>query len=248
VPATCFLALTYGLLCRWDRGLNRCTAEGGRILKNLFSWRGYDVRSLLPDHWQESLLNVAQSRSRSKDLIPISVTSRESPDVERVHVTTVGGLSLSEEAPWLAALYQYEFRALAQEAFCTEVVCAVDQRIGINLNVQRGRTQRYEAHVDSNPIEGLLYVTTNPPGTGGELVVANQSDALGTAAIDSDCSVVYPIAGHLIFFDARNSPHYVRPLSSDSDLRVVVAMNFYTSYSREIDRPADLNFHLFGEQ
>lgn len=214
----------------------------------LFPWHGFDVRPLLPPAWDQELLDLAASYARDKTLVPTSVTSREAADVTEVPVTTVGGLVLTEEVPWLDALYRHEFRKLAEDTFATTVACADDRRIGLNLNVQTGTEQRYEAHVDSNPIEGLLYVTTHAPGDGGELVVANRSDAMGIDQIESDRSIIYPVSGHLLFFDARRNPHYVRALRQPGMKRVVVAMNFYTNYSTEADRPSDLNSHLFGSE
>lgn len=213
-----------------------------------FSWHATDVRNLLPPKWQTMLIGIANQFSVDKSLIPASVTSRESPGISKVTVTTVGGTILSREAAWLNDLYRNEFRRLAERFFGCHVSCARDERIGINLNIQRGSTQRYEAHVDSNPIEGLLYVTDHAPGEGGELVVANGSDAIGIEQIEAECSRIYPTAGHLIFFDAREHPHFVSPLNSDTAIRIVVAMNFFTNYCSEADRPPDLNEHLFGSE
>lgn len=214
--------------------------------RDLFMWASFDVRPLLPAHWQLDLLRVADAHARHRDLTPTSVTSRESADVRRVAVTTVSGVTLGEHAPWLQELYHGEFRELAERACGIKTWPAADSRIGVNLNIQRGVRQRYEAHVDSNPVEGLLYVTTHSPGEGGELVVANRSNAVGIAQIDQDSATIYPVAGHLLFFDAREHPHYVRALTSPGAVRVVAAMNYYTEASTEGDRPADLNRHLFG--
>jgi hypothetical protein len=68
------------------------------------------------------------------------------------------------------------------------------------------------------------------------------------AEVDQSCSVLRSQSGHLIFFDARRHPHYVRPLSSISDVRIVANMNFYTSSSPESMRPRGLNRHLYGEE
>ena len=59
-----------------------------------------------------------------------------------------------------------------------------------------------------------------------------------SAAVERDCSVIRPHAGHLIFFDGRNYPHYARPLTSESDMRVVAVMNFYTESYPGVDAPA----------
>ena len=67
-------------------------------------------------------------------------------------------------------------------------------------------------------------------------------------AVERDCSVIRPQAGHLIFFDARRHPHYSRPLITESDMRVVAVMNFYTESCPESTRPRELNRHLYGDE
>ena len=150
--------------------------------------------------------------------------------------------------PWLFDLYRGVFRDLGQPYTDELLSVATDDRYAVNLNVQEGRSMRYECHIDSNPVEGLLYVTSHPPGTGGELVVSNRTHVLGPAEIDDDCVRIYPSAGQLYFFDAREFPHYVAPLCDDRDIRIVMAMNYYTPSCTESDRPKDLNRHLFGEE
>lgn len=174
------------------------------------------------------------------------MTSREESTDAKLPVLTVPGAVVAEQLPWLHALYHSRFRDLAQHISDEPVSPAEDVRYGINLNVQRGRGMRYEAHVDSNPIEGLLYATSHPPGSGGELVVANAGDVAGVDEIDRDATIIYPVCGHLVFFDARRHSHYVRGLVDEGAVRVVAAMNFYTPSCPESARPADLNTHLFG--
>lgn len=180
-------------------------------------------------------------------LVPRSVTSREAADVESISVSTVGGETLRRVAPWLFDLYESQFRELAQRITTERVVTATRDRIAVNLNVQRGQSMRYEAHVDSNPIEGLLYVTSHPEGSGGELVVAQSDHAVGVRTIDRSPAVIYPVAGHLVFFDARRHSHYVRSLVGEDSIRIVAAMNFYTPSCPESARPPDLDRHLFGD-
>jgi hypothetical protein len=202
---------------------------------------------MLPAGWDQELLGIAREHATRRSLRPTSVTSREDRTDVELPVLTVGGRVLDAMCPWLARLYETTFRDLAQPLFPEPLAVARDVRIRMNLNVQRGTEMRYECHVDSNPVEGLLYVTGHPPGGGGELVVSNREDARGVREIDADASVVYPTSGQLVFFDARRNPHYVRPLRREDAERVVVAMNFYTPSQPEESRPADLNMHLFGE-
>jgi 2OG-Fe(II) oxygenase superfamily len=151
-----------------------------------------------------------------------------------------------DRLPWLYELYHGAFLELAGETCEEEVSPAVDDRYGVVLNVQRGTRMRFECHIDSNPLTGLLFCTDHVDG--GELVFAHDATAASIAEVERDCSVVRPLAGHLIFFDARQYPHYVRPLTHESDIRVVAVMNYYTETSPEADRPHALNRHLYGDK
>jgi hypothetical protein len=95
-------------------------------------------------------------------------------------------------------------------------------------------------------LTGLLFCTDHPVGAGGELVFGHDPDAADIGAVERERSVIRPHAGHAIFFDGRLHPHYARPLASESDVRIVAVMNFYTQSCPESGRPADLNRHLFG--
>lgn len=209
-----------------------------------FWYREFDVRSQLPVGWQQLIIDIASTEAKRKTLVASSVTSRElTPEVE-VEVLTVGGRTVRRMLPWLFDLYAGPFRDFAQKLTTEPVLIAADDRYAVNLNVQRGNQMRYEYHVDSNPIEGLLYVTNQPPGAGGDLVVASNARAIGVEDIEMSCTRVYPEAGKLVFFDARIHPHFVAPLVAPDGLRVVVAMNYYVPSCPESARPADLNRHL----
>lgn len=106
---------------------------------------------------------------------------------------------------------------------------------------------RFECHVDSNPLTGLLFCTDHPAGTGGELVFGHDRGTADLEGVERDCSVIRPHAGHLIFFDGRRHPHYARALRSEPDVRVVAVMNFYTASVPESTRPQELNRHLYGD-
>ena len=69
----------------------------------------------------------------------------------------------------------------ARESSCPEQVdTALDERYGVVLNVQFGTRMRFECHVDSNPLTGLLLPVDHPLG-GGELVFAHNARAARTA-------------------------------------------------------------------
>jgi hypothetical protein len=215
--------------------------------EHTFWSREFDARNLLPEGWQADIRSIAEKFATNRVLHPRSVTSRESADVVGVKVMTVGGRIIRRELPWLHTFYEHEFRALGSLCVQEPVASAQDDRYGVNLNVQLGNEMRYECHVDSNPLEGLLYVTDHSDGRGGELVVANNTEAHSVQEVDSDCTLVIPREGRLLFFDARRHPHYVRPLQDPSAVRIVVAMNYYLPSWPESMRPPDLNRHLFGE-
>jgi len=153
---------------------------------------------------------------------------------------------VQDRLPWLCESYRGAFLELAGEACEEKVSPARDERYGVVLNVQRGTRMRFECHIDSNPLTGLLFCTDHV--NGGELVFAHDAAAASIADVERDCSVVRPSAGHLIFFDARRYPHYVRPLTHESDMRVVAVMNYYTESCPESTRPPELNRHLYGDE
>ena len=209
----------------------------------LFGWQAWDVRPLLPEGWQRAVLDVAAGPDVTDHwLMSGSVTSRESgPDVKLLtHV--VPGDVLAGRLPWLHDLYAGPLTGLAQQTSSEELSGAADIRYGAVLNVQR-EGERYEAHVDSQPRQGLLYLTSHPEHSGGALRVANRGDVRGLAAVNADCTEIYPQAGQFIVFDGRRNTHYVDHLTGRV-IRVVLACNWYTQSSPESARPADLTAHL----
>ena len=213
-------------------------------MRQRFRWTTYDVTDLLPGDWGPDVLAVAADAD-FRDFPRTPPLTREAPEVSHIRRGRVHAPQVRDRLPWLDALYRNEFVELANEAWAPEaVLAAADPRYGLVLNVQRGRSMRFECHIDSNPLTGLLFLTDHERG--GELAFARDLSALGKEAIDRDCSVIRPHAGHLTFFDARHHPHYARPLVSSSDVRVLASMNFYTSSSPESQRPKELNRHLYG--
>jgi hypothetical protein len=210
-----------------------------------FRWTTFDLTGQLPADWQQAVRAVADTADfgnfpRTPDL------SREAADVEHIYRGRVRAAQVRELLPWLDDLYRKDFLALANEASSEDATPADDDRYGLVLNVQRGIDMRFECHVDSNPLTGLLFCTEHQAGAGGELVFGRDPSAADVAAVDRDCSVIRPYASYLIFFDGRKNPHYARELTSGSDMRVVAVMNYYTESCPESTRPRGLNRHLFG--
>jgi hypothetical protein len=210
-----------------------------------FGWTTFDVSNLLPADWQQDVATVAVNAD-FREFPRTPILSREAVDVARISRGRVHASQVRERLPWLYRFYRGYFLDLASQAHAERVVPALDDRYGIVLNVQRGTSMRFECHVDSNPLTGLLFCTDHQPGTGGDLVFAHDPAASDVEAVEKDCSVLWPHAGQLIFFDGRQYPHYARALVSETDVRIVAVMNFYTDSCPESTRPPTLNHHLFG--
>ena len=209
-----------------------------------FRWTTFDLNGWLPSGWQEDIL-AAAATAEVRDFPRTPVISRESQDVQQIARGRVHADQVRQYLPWLYKAYKNEILELAMEMSTKPVSTAEDDRYGIVLNVQRGTNMRFECHVDSNPLTGLLFCTDH--AAGGELVVAHDTTAAGLTEIDRNCSVIRPYAGQLIFFDARQYPHYARALTDESETRIVAVMNFYTESCPEWSRPRELNRHLYGD-
>ena len=210
-----------------------------------FHWTTFDLNGTLPAQWLRDVSEAAGDAD-FREFPRTPVLSREAADVLRIRRGRVHADQVRKGLPWLHESYRSVFLELAREVRAERVVAAHDERYGVVLNVQRGTAERFECHIDSNPLTGLIFFTNH--AAGGELVFAHNPDAASVDDVERDCSVIRPQAGHLIFFDARRHPHYSRPLISASDTRVVAVMNFYTESCPESTRPRELNRHLYGDE
>jgi hypothetical protein len=205
----------------------------------------FDVTGQFPEGWQQDIGAIA-TQADFRDFPRTPFLSREASDVTHITRGRVHAVQVQQSLPWLYKLYRDHFLQLAGQAWGEPIEAAVDDRYGIVLNVQRGNKMRFECHVDSNPVTGLLFFTDHPAG-GGELVVAHDPRAVGVEEVERDGIAVAPQAGQLIFFDGKTYPHYARTLVAEHDVRVVAVMNFYTRSCPESTRPLELNRHLFGD-
>jgi hypothetical protein len=210
-----------------------------------FRWTTFDLNDVLPPGWDQEIRAVADD-GEFREFPRTPILSREAARVRRIHRGRVHADQVRDRLPWLYDFYRGLFLGLAREGRPERVITARDDRYGIVLNVQRGTSMRFECHVDSNPLTGLLFCTDHP--VDGELVVAHDAAVTGIQAVDRDCSVIRPHAGHLIYFDGRKHPHYARPLTADAGIRIVAVMNFYTESCPESTRPPELNRHLYGDE
>ena len=219
--------------------------EDGFTMLQPFSYWKRDVTSLLPEGWQKEVGTVA-AKAEFKAFPRTPVLSREALGVTHIERGRVHAETVMEHLPWLYKLYRNEFLDLAAEAWAEPIDAAYDDRYGVVLNVQRGKTMRFECHVDSNPVTGILFLTDHPAGA-GELVVSHDPDAVGVDEMERDSTLIAPQEGKIVFFDGKTYPHYARRLLDESDVRVVAVMNFYTRSCPESTRPPELNRHRFGD-
>jgi hypothetical protein len=210
-----------------------------------FRWTTFDVAGSLPPTWRAEIGAVA-AKADFREFPRTPVLSREGPEVPHISRGRVHAEQVKDRLPWLYQAYRGDFLELAREVYGEDVAPARDDRYGVVLNVQRGTGMRFECHVDSNPLTGLLFCTDHPAG--GELVIGHDGRAADVASVERDCTAVRPHAGHLIYFDARHHPHYARPLAVAADTRIVAVMNFYTASCPEATRPPPLNRHLYGDK
>jgi len=179
--------------------------------------------------------SVALSGARQAVLQGGSSTSLESPDT-RLHYRLMSGEMIADSLPWLYDMYRSTFCVMASRVYGQGMRVSPNMHNAINFNVVEGMGARYEWHVDSNPLTGVLYFTDASASTGGRLVFRGEGGA----------DLLLPMRkGNLVLFDARNHAHAVEPLQT-SQPRICAPMNFFVE-SEEIERPQELDDYLYGE-
>jgi hypothetical protein len=212
---------------------------------NEFRSMSFDVRSSLPDSWDERILDLLPLASEIQ-LSTRSVTSREGDfeDMSPARFLCINGQIIKQKIPWITHNYQGIWLKMAQRYFGLDIVASSSEKSGAVLNALVNPEMRYEAHVDSNPLTALLFVTTIEPHCGGELIVARKQSANSIKEIEESHISFRPERGKLLLFDGRNFPHYVRPLKYNGRIRCAIAMNYYNKECPESARPIDLDNHL----
>ncbi len=190
---------------------------------------------LLPPDWDRKIHELAVTHGVQTRLDGKSSTSREPQKAEGCIVVVVTGDVIQREMPWLDSIYRGVLLDYVATTTSKKIVPATDLRCAVNINLLRGFNSRYEWHVDSNPLTGILYVTNHDPSTGGELVFENGSIR----------KVVWPRKGLFIAFDAHEMPHAVMPLKSDM-VRISVPMNYFIEGKLQ-ERPSDLDQYIYSQ-
>jgi 2OG-Fe(II) oxygenase superfamily len=216
------------------------------LREDAFRYFETDVKKMFPPGWWRDVSRAVE-KARFCEFPPTPIISREALSVSGILRGRVAADVVKRDVPWLCRLYESEILDLARTVAQERVFSAQDSRYGIVLNVQHGGLMRFECHVDSNPLTGILFLSDHDEAAGGELVISSDSRVRGVAEIEEDCISIQARVGKLIFFDGRRNPHYVRPLRTPSATRISAVMNFYTESFPESTRPTILNRHLFGD-
>jgi hypothetical protein len=180
---------------------------------------------LLPVDWQLDLLTLAAVHAQVAALRGDAPTSLEETGAPPVNYRLVTGDVIAEKAPWLDVLYRTTLTEYACRVAGETMIPSPDVRNGVNLNLLSTVGDRYERHTDSNPLTGVLFVTSLDTRDGGMLRFSGPEETVE----------VYPEAGDFILFNAAQTPHDVAPLKRPV-IRLSAPMNFYVQsdgYTRD---------------
>lgn len=202
------------------------------------NWRPYYQWSLketglLPNRWEAQVRSVVRRYGIDTVLSGEGSTSREAKTDQKIAVRVADGNVVKRRLPWLWELYEGPLLDFASKQFGRRLYPANLVHSAVNINYLSGVGARYEWHVDSNPVTGLLFATTCEGGLGGSLVFKKRSRR----------AIVRPRSGVFICFDARQIPHRVAPLRKGGE-RISIPMNYYLSATEQL-RPADLDEQIY---
>lgn len=178
--------------------------------------------------------SVADTHAKPAKLIGGTSTSLE-PAGTSLDYRLMDGRDVARLLPELDELYRGLLVRLASRIFGVPLIPSPTIVNGVNVNVLDGGGGRYEWHVDSNPVTGLLVFSECDSIRGGRLM-------FGADARTRTSLCMRP--GHFLMFDATSAPHAVEIVRGDS-ARVTAPMNFFVD-GGEIVRPDDLDVSLYG--
>lgn len=230
--------------------------------QDIFRWQTLNFEPILREEWptwREDLITVATEHAEPRWLTGDHPTVRESRPNNGLPILTVPGEAVENLLPQAVSLYEGRIREEAERFARQPVVTGRHKKHRLAINVQRHNDThpeggRYEGHVDTNPIEALLFATSHyrihsdpSKQRGGILWVNNTPDIVTVddmQVTSRDIAGIEPREGYLALFDATRHSHYVDQLTHPDTIRVVLAMNYYTESMPEQNRDAALDRYL----
>ena len=195
---------------------------------------GSDFSEKFPFDWKKQVSALIQSSSKSTVLDGASETSREKLGT-RIPVRIVEGKAIARDLPWLVRLYEHDFLQFASDSFGKQLFVCNETNDAININCIEGVAARYEWHVDTNPVTGILFVETFDKSDGGALIFRKQGEEFR----------FQPRSGWFCCFAAQDVEHAVEPLLA-STMRTSIPMNYYVDRTNT-GRDPTLNAYLYKE-
>lgn len=183
----------------------------------------------------DEIANTAVREANPAELRGDVDTSLESDDT-RLAYRLLDGDQIAHHLPTLDRLYRTTILQLASRASGLGLCVSPNVVNGVNVNVLQGAAARYEWHVDSNPLTGLLVLTESNAESGGRLLFGQEPSSQVALALRP---------GQLLLFDARSAPHCVEALRHEST-RVTAPMNFFIA-GEAVSRPEGLDEALYGQ-
>lgn len=190
-----------------------------------------DDIAILPSDWTAQIESVANTFGARSMLDSSSPTSLE-PAGTLIELKVVHGSDIARNLPWLFEVYSGPMLEFASMSFGKRLYPCNSIDDAVNINIISGVGGRYEWHVDTNPVTGLLFLSSLDEKDGGALVFKK-----GNADY-----IVRPSRGMFHCFDATDTPHRVEPLLRNIS-RISVPMNYYAD-SNNSGRDKELQNYL----
>jgi hypothetical protein len=122
-------------------------------MSDQFKYYEIDIAHLLPPDWKEKVFSIAYNYAEHIKTSSYSLQSREQDTNQELESFVVNGNIIKKELPWLYDFYRNTCRDIYHEMTGDEIIVATNDLYAINLNIQVGKTMRYECHIDSNPVQ-----------------------------------------------------------------------------------------------
>lgn len=204
------------------------------MLPGMFAVVDLLQNKVIDDIFIERVRTASVAHSRESVLVGGTSTSLE-PAGTSVEYRLLDGNDVYRYIPELTILYESELVRIASRLSDISLCKSPDRVNGVNVNVLNASGGRYEWHVDSNPVTGLLVLSECNAAIGGRLLFRK----------DPDYQTAFCMRpGHFLVFDATKTPHAVEQVLGEEP-RVTAPMNFFVKGATAL-RPADLDESLYG--